>query len=65
MSTPVVNAAKGFHPTEVSSLKRVVKPIDKKVKINAQVLSPLTGFIIEESTVFAVAASTEERYIHI
>ena len=55
-ATPAVKARNGFHPTEVKSLKRVVSPIQRKVKIKDQLLRTVIGLStlsVIEAAVFA------------
>ena len=56
--TPEVKAAKGFQPTAVSSLKRVVRPIQRKQRTNAQPRRDLIGLMTKSSIPFRVSGST-------
>lgn len=59
MIAPIPNAAAGFHPTAVKSLKRVVKPIDKKVNVNAHVRIVLMGAV---TSVLMISCVPEETF---
>ena len=49
-TTPTVNATKGLIPALANSRNRVVNPIHKKLKVNAQVLSDVMGAMREGFT---------------
>ena len=53
-TTPQVKAAKGFQPVAASALKRVVRPMQRKHRMNAQPRRPLMGL----STCLSMVAAT-------